>query len=506
MEQHTLKRRAQDASACSPSWQPSRKRRAVDDGVASRPAPIIANVPASPRAKAVDNQQSTHVPLPPPFVRPSSPPSATATVPPAPPALLTLPSNCLLQAYDPLLIRVRHHSYTPATRIRRLTAAHSVTHVEAVVSCSASQTQHLPYVPLRVAHVHSTAITHHDQPIYLSKLQDSNARRLRSQLRTLHTTQQPPRTPLYGPLTSATDTDNGQWQSRSRQPQADGGEVVLSSAERTLLPSASSSPFKRRTSAERTVASRLGQLPSVLPPELTVEPQQSTASDDGSPPPVLSPSFSSQSSMLPAVGTPPHTASQQRRSNSLFSLSLSSSSSCSSSTGSLAPPVSRSLSFQLQSSSSFTTAPSFSLSLSSTAATFDAMLDYVPLPADECEPLLLITPPPLISKKSASHLRMANRSQPPLLTCQPLTPSKDERHSEAVDGDNGDKENMAPVSGRRQQHTPRSHKDLFAVKSATPHSVSVSGSRRRGVEETRMDSGWHNEERASAMRRLRSMR
>ena len=234
---------------------------------------------------------------------------------------------------------------------------------------------------------------------------------------------------------------------------------------------------------------------------LVVESQQLMATDDSSPPLILSPSLSSQSSVLPAVSTPPRTVSQ-RRSSSLFSLSLSSSLS-SSSTSSLPQPVSRSLSFQMQSSSPFlTTSSSFSLSHALTASTFDAMSDDATLPTEEREPLQLVTPPPLVSKKSASHLRMANRSQQPLPLPIPIgplqTPSKHETMLERVDDSN--KENAASASAR-QPHTPRSHKDLFAVHKETVHGAAVSVSARRAVEGAR-GVAWQSEER----RRLRSIR
>ena len=373
-----------------------------------------------------------------------------------------------------------------------------------VVLCS-QQTQHLPYVPLRVAHVHSTAIAHHDQPIYLSKLQDCRDRQPRNQQRTpSHSTQRRPHLPQYALLTSASDHEQRHSRARqSRQSQPDGGELLTSTAEQLVLSTASPSPFTRRTSAERTSAAPLDVSALLLPPDIT-DSQQSMATDDTIPPDILSPTFSSQSSLLPTILTPPRAASQQRRSSSLLSLSLSSSSSfSSSSTGPLAPPVSRSLSFQLPSSSSFVSALACTLSYFSPAPTFDAMTEDGLPPTTETNPPLLVTPPPLVSKKTAPHFRMANRTQQPQLICPTLTPSKEEQQLEPVDGSG--KENATPASVTRKQHTPRSHKDLFAVKtpSARRQAVSLGGSAR--VHETR-GIEWLNEERASAMRRLRSMR
>ena len=120
--------------------------------------------------------------------------------------------------------------------------------------------------------------------------------------------------------------------------------------------------------------------PSQLRPAPTEHSQQSMASDDSPPLSILSPSFSSQSSSLPAVSTPPHAPFQQRRSSSLFSLSLSSSSS--SSLGSQPLTVSRTLSFQLLSSSSSVSTTSFP----SAASMFEAVSNAPSMPAAECEP------------------------------------------------------------------------------------------------------------------------
>ena len=257
--------------------------------------------------------------------------------------------------------------------------------------------------------------------------------------------------------------------------------------------SACASPFKRRTAAERAVPAPTSLSPSQLRPAPTEHSQQSMASDDSPPLSILSPSFSSQSSSLPAVSTPPHAPFQQRRSSSLFSLSLSSSSS--SSLGSQPLTVSRTLSFQLLSSSSSVSTTSFP----SAASMFEAVSNAPSMPAAECEPVVVaVTPPPLVSKKTASYLRMSNRNQQ-----QPLqTPSKDERVIDVADSDL-DKENV-PVS-TPQQLTPRSHKDLFAVRTPAAHSRSTSASGRRGVAGT-SGSEWRGEERTSGLRALRSMR
>jgi len=124
---HPLKRCAQDASPCASPWRTSRKRRAVDDRVTGKPAPILIAASSSPpptRANGVGFQQSTlNLSLPPAFERPPSPSDATtASLPPttAPLALMSLPSNGLLQAYDPLNARVSHFSHTTAARLPSL--------------------------------------------------------------------------------------------------------------------------------------------------------------------------------------------------------------------------------------------------------------------------------------------------------------------------------------------------------------------------------------------------
>ena len=271
-----------------------------------------------------------------------------------------------------------------------------------------------------------------------------------------------------------------------------------------MLSAISPSPFTRRTSAERAVVVPSTRSPPSLQAVATRQPRVPMVDEADSPPHTLSPTFSSHSSTLPSVTTPPRAANQQRRTSSLFSLSLSSSSSSSSS--SLPPvPVSRSLSFQLPSSSSSFSSQTSSHFLSSPATLFDAVSDCVPMPTEELEPVVLVTPPPLVSKKTASHLRMANRTQQQPVLVYPLqTPSKDEQKAERAD--ESDKENAAPASAQRQ-HTPRSHKDLFAVKKALTHRQPVSGSRRRRAEDMQLeDVEWHSEERVSAMRRLRSIR
>ena len=116
---------------------------------------------------------------------------------------------------------------------------------------------------------------------------------------------------------------------------------------------------------------------------------------------------------------------------------------------------------------------------------------------------MFISPPPLVSKKSASHLRTINRTHQPLVTRTAQTPSKHELALEPVDI--SDKENTAPASASKQR-TPRSHKDLFAVKTASvTHALTAGGSGSREADVVR-GAEWRSEERASAMRRLRSMR
>ena len=276
-------------------------------------------------------------------------------------------------------------------------------------------------------------------------------------------------------------------------------------AVRVLGSTTSPSSFKRRTSAERTVATPHRAAPALSRPPLTVRSQPLLLSDDSSAPDMLSPALLSQSSLLPAISTPPRAASHQRRTSSLFSLPLSSSSSTS--TGSLPLPVSRSLSFQAPSFSSLTTAfnPSqLEPTPASTFDTFDGALMADEQQQQQYQPLQLVSPPPLLSKKSASHLRMSHRTHQPSPACPQPTPSKEERkHDGAIDGD---KENATPPSIDCNQRTPRSHKDLFAVKSVTTPAMSA-GRRRRahdvrpvGMGEERLSAS------ASALRVLRSIR
>ena len=114
------KRGAEAACGRTPPGQPAKKRRVLLTNLSLTPTSApTASPPASLRPNASVSQRAVCPPsLPGSFAQPSLPQPATPAAPAAACALLCLPSNGLLQAYDPLHVRVRHTAGSLSTRLR----------------------------------------------------------------------------------------------------------------------------------------------------------------------------------------------------------------------------------------------------------------------------------------------------------------------------------------------------------------------------------------------------